>query len=286
MFVGNHLTDSPAALFSQDDASTIERDVRAAAGAGLSGFLANWHGTGLPGQTTADIGYSRRLASLVAVVHRVQSEGTPFHVRISLQASAKLLTTSAIANDLDYLARTYATDSAFDRIRGRPVVVWTGSRKYPVDVLRTISARFRGAFFFVGDETWATWSGDRAAALDGATDYWSTQDPFGNPASFQQLQTLAGMVRASGANPDGSAKVWLAPFAPGYDSVLDGGTTCIPRRDGETMRALFRGNAATNPDGWVLISWNEVTEGTYVEPLQRYGTRFLDVTRTLLAGSG
>jgi hypothetical protein len=286
LFAGNQLTDVPEALFSQDDPAVAERDVRSAAGAGLSGFLANWRGTGLVGQVTTDSSLSRRLASLVSAVHKVQAEGVNFHLQINLQASSTLLTPSAIANDLDYLVRTYSNDAAFDRIGNRLVVVWTGSRKYGDDVLSGISARFRSAMFLVGDESWKTWTSARAASLDGDTYYWSTQDPYGNPASFGQLRTLATMVRGSGPNPDGTGKRWFAPFTPGYDSRLNGGSTCIPRRDGQTMRSLYRGNAATNPDGWFLISWNEITEGTYVEPLQRYKTRYLDVLRSVLAGPG
>ena len=169
LFAGNHLTDVPEALFSQDDPPVIERDVRAAAGAGLSGFLANWRGTGLAGQVTTDSRLNRRLASLVSAVHKVQAEGIAFHLRISLQASSTLLSGSAIANDVYYLVRTYGNDAAFDRIGNRLVVVWTGSRKYGVDVISGISARFRNAVFLVGDESWKTWSSARAAALDGDT---------------------------------------------------------------------------------------------------------------------
>jgi hypothetical protein len=32
----------------------------------------------------------------------------------------------------------------------------------------------------------------------------------------------------------------------------------------------------------VLISWNEVAEGTYVQPLQRYGSRYLKVISDLV----
>jgi len=65
--------------------------------------------------------------------------------------------------------------------------------------------------------------------------------------------------------------------------ILLGGTTCIPREDGDTMRALYTGNAATDPDGWTLISWNEFAEGTYVDPMQRYGHDYLDVLRQILS---
>jgi hypothetical protein len=33
-----------------------------------------------------------------------------------------------------------------------------------------------------------------------------------------------------------------------------------------------------------LISWNEITEGSYVDPMTRYGMQDLNVVRTLIAG--
>jgi hypothetical protein len=137
----------------------------------------------------------------------------------------------------------------------------------------------------IGDESWKTWTPERAASLDASTYYWSSQDPYNNPASFSQIQQLAAMVRGSGTNPDGSAKRWFAPFAPGYDSKLLGGSTCVPRNGLNTMQRLYNGNAASNPDGWVFISWNEIAESTYVVPLERYGRAYLDGLHALLTGS-
>jgi hypothetical protein len=119
----------------------------------------------------------------------------------------------------------------------------------------------------------------------GVSYYWSTQDPYSNPESFEQLQDFANAVRATDPNPDGSTKQWWAPFTPGYDGVLLGGSTCIPRADGDTMRALYNGNASAHPDAWTFISWNEIAEGTYVDPMQRYGAQYLDVLRQIL-GTG
>jgi hypothetical protein len=76
----------------------------------------------------------------------------------------------------------------------------------------------------------------------------------------------------------------VAPFAPGYDKQLAGGSSCVPRRGGGTLKTLFTGNAATKPDAFGLISWNEITEGSYIDPMTRYGTQDLDVLRTLIAG--
>jgi hypothetical protein len=169
------------------------------------------------------------------------------------------------------------------------MLIWQGSRKYSAATIHNVTSLYRDTFFFVGDENWSTWGADgRAADLDGDTYYWSTQDPYANPNSFSQLQDLAAAVRSSGPNPDGSAKLWFAPFTPGYDSILNGGSTCVKRDNGAdrgaTMRALFDGNAPTNPDGWAFISWNEITEGTYVEPLQRWGSFYLDALGSIISG--
>ena len=37
------------------------------------------------------------------------------------------------------------------------------------------------------------------------------------------------------------------------------------------MRDIYAGNSAADPNGWTVISWNEIDEGTYIVPLERYG---------------
>lgn len=273
-YAGNRLTDVPARLYSQDDPGFIENDVREAAAAGLDGFAVNWAGTGSASQQPADNVYSRRLAVMVAAVHKVNSEGIPFKLWLSYKASAKVLSQEAIIGDLTFFVLTYGRDTAFDRSRSpKPTVIWQGSRKYPVAVLQTVNSSFRSSMRIIGDEK--VWSSTRAPYLDGDAYYWSSQNPWTNPKSFQQLSTLAATVRGSGRNPDGTPKVWVAPAAPGYNSQLIGGTNCVPRRAGETLRKLMAGNGSTAPDAWGFISWNEIAEGTYLDPMTRYGRESL-----------
>ncbi|MDX6701604.1 MAG: hypothetical protein QOF26_1830 [Baekduia sp.] len=282
-YAGATVTDVPSRIYSQDDPGQIESDVREAASAGLAGFAVNWLGTGQAGQSASSNPYSRRLQALVQAVHRVNAQGIPFKLWLSLKASASVVSEQAISNDLGYFVGAYGHDPAFDRDgSGRITVIWNGSRKYPVSTLSAISDAYRSRLRLLGDET--SWPADRARYLDGDAYYWSSQDPYNNPQSFAQLGKLAGDVRASGRNPDGSAKAWIAPLAPGFDKQLAGGGACTPRRGGETLRRLFAGNAATRPDAWALISWNEITEGTYVDPMTRYGRQDLDVLRSLTGG--
>lgn len=280
-YAGNRLTDVPAKLYSQDDAGFIERDVREAAAAGLDGFAVNWAGTGSAAQLTTGNVYSRRLQLMVAAVHRVNSEGIPFKLWLSYKASAKILPTAYIMGDLSYFVRTYGRDPAFDRSRSsKTTIIWQGSRKYAVSVLQTVSSSFRSSIRVIGDEK--VWSSSRAPYLDGDAYYWSSQNPWSNPASFTQLATLAATVRGSGRNADGTAKVWVAPAAPGYNSELIGGTSCVPRRGGETLRTLMSGNGSTSPDAFGFISWNEIAEGTYIDPMTRYGRQSLDALSAII----
>lgn len=273
LYAGDQLTDAPAKLWSQDDPGQIESDEQQAASAGLTGFAINWVG----GAT-----YNARLAKAFRGADTLRARGVPFSLVLSYKSSAKVLPLSKIEADLTYYRDHYAADPVQYQLNGKPVVIIQGSHKYDDATLSAINAAFGGTFRIIGDETPSSYTPERGASMYGVSYYWSTQDPYENPESFGQLQQFASAVRATPPNPDGSPKQWWAPFTPGYDGVLLGGSTCIPRQDGQTMRALFEGNAATAPDAWTLISWNEIAEGTYVDPLQRYGDRYLEVLRQTL----
>jgi hypothetical protein len=281
-YAGNRLTDVPAALYSQDDPGFIEADVRQAQAAGLTGFAVNWAGTGSATQTVNSSPYSRRLQLMVDAVHKVTGEGKPFKLWLSYKASASVLPLATIQGDLTFFAAQWAADPAFDHAAGKPTVIWQGSRKYSTASLQTVSQGYRGQLRILGDET--TWSTARAPYLDGDAYYWSSQNPYANPQSFGQVKALAAAVRASPANPDGTPEQFVAPAAPGFDTQLEGGSSCTPRKSGQTIGALVNGNAASNPDAWGVISWNEITEASYIDPMTRYGTTDLDALTRLIRG--
>ena len=287
LFPGSKLSDvHPAQGYDQDAPGVIERDVRQAAATGAKGFSVNWKGDGTAAQTPSSVRFNRRLQALFDAVHKVNAEGIDFKLQLNYQASARQLPFTQFRNDLGYFLKRYGGDPALDHTWSpKPTMIWTGSWKYSAARLAEVARAFRGRVLLIGDEKPRTWSAARAASLDGASWYWSSQDPAGNPQSFDQVARFAAQVRGSARNPGGGTKVWLAPFAPGYDSRLRyGSSSCVPRGDGRTLRALLAGNARSNPDGWTLISWNEIAEGTYIVPLTRYGTRYTDELRRLLRG--
>jgi hypothetical protein len=286
-YPGNKLTDVPASAGYDQNAATIERDVRLAASTGIKGFAVNWSGSGASGQRIDSNVYNQRLQWVFDAVHKVNAEGIPFKVTLNYKGSANKLSTGTINGDLAYFSGRYGADQALDHsYSSRPEVIWAGSWKYSAKELAAVAKGSRNKMYIIGDEKPTTWNGTRAAQLDGASYYWSSQDPWGNPQSFTQMTKLANAVHA-GINPDGRRKTWLAPFTPGYNAqLLYGTSTCVPRRDGQTMHALFNGNKATNPDGWTFISWNEISEGSYIVPLTRYGQKYTTELKTLIANNG
>ena len=140
-------------------------------------------------------------------------------------------------------------------------------------MLAAVSGRYRSALRLIGDEK--TWSTARSPYLDGDAYYWSSQNPWANPQSFAQLATLATRGPGQRAQSGRERKGLGRAGRPGFDTQLAGGSSCVPRRGGDTLRKLIEGNGATKPDAWGVISWNEIAEGTYIDPMTRYGTQDL-----------
>jgi hypothetical protein len=281
-YSGNTLTDvSQGLAYDQTKASTIESDVRLAATLGVKGFAVNWIGTGGTGQSPTSSSDDTRLQWMFDAVHKVNAEGIPFKLVLNYKASATVLTTGYINNDLGYFRARYASDSALDHSYSpRPEVWWAGSWKYTAAQMQTVSSANHASLYLIGDEKPSTWTATRASYLDGTGYYWSSQNPYSNPGSFTQLQNLAATVHGQG-------KAWFAPFTPGYNAqLLYGTSTCVSRNSGQTMHTLFQGNLRSNPDGWFMISWNEIAEGSYIVPLTRYGQLYTDTLKSIIANNG
>lgn len=271
-YAGNHLLDvGYSQLFNQDDPGVIQWDIQVAKNAGITGFWLNWNGNGSATQNRYSVTYTPRLAEAFAASTRIGG----FKNWVSYKAASNE-TADYIINDLNFLYREFNTQTSWERINGKPVVTFTGSRKYSdADVLR-ISQAVRDRIFLVGDESRTTLTTARIAMFDAITYYWSSQDPYNNPQSFAQIKAMGDIVHAAG-------KRWYAPVAPGYNSqLLNGDGNCVPRRGGETIRTIWNGNLASRPDGWGFISWNEIAENTHIRPMRKWGWTYLNVLTGLI----
>jgi hypothetical protein len=109
-----------------------------------------------------------------------------------------------------------------------------------------------------------------ADLVDGNAYYWGSVNPDTYPGYSQKLAEMGSAVHERGG-------LWIAPAAPGFDARLVGGTSVVPRRDGTTLRTQLDAATASAPDAVGLISWNEFSENTHIEPSRAHGSRYLEV---------
>ncbi|MFF4504129.1 hypothetical protein [Streptomyces sp. NPDC001401] len=257
-------TDVPAlGAYSSDDAKVIRQQIRWAESAGIDGFITSWKDTPK---------LDRRLEKLMAIA---RSE----HFRLAmlyegLDFGRRPQAVSRVAADFRTFRDRYAHDPVFLRLGGRPLTVFSGTCKFSHQDVARVTSGVRPDLLVLSTEKNAAGYRRLADVTDGDAYYWSSVNPDTYPDAPAKLRAMARAVHADG-------HYWIAPFAPGFDARRVGGTRSVPRRDGGTLRAEYANAARSSPDVLGLISWNEFSENSQIEPSKAYGTRYLDVLREL-----
>jgi hypothetical protein len=242
--------------YSSDERSVMARQIAWARRAGIDGFIVSWKST-----PTLD----RRLRTLIDVATRghfklaLTYEGLDFDRRP--------LPAARVRSDLALFARRYARAAPF-ALYERPLVIWSGTWRFTRAQVAAVTRGLRGSLLLLASEKSAAGYERVASAFDGDAYYWSSADPLRTPGHLAKLRRMSAAVHRRRG-------IWVAPAAPGFDARLIGGRTTVPRRRGETLRRALDDAAASAPDALGLISWNEFTENTYVEPSRRYGFQAL-----------
>jgi hypothetical protein len=159
-------------------------------------------------------------------------------------------------------------------MHGKPLTIFSGTWAYSHDEVAAITNPVRANLQVLSTEKNLEGYQRLADVTDGDAYYWSSVNVDTHPAYPYKLESMASAIRADG-------KIWIAPFAPGFDARDVNGTQVIDRKDGDTLRSQYRSALGSSPDALGLISWNEFSENTHIEPSQKYGARYLDVMREL-----
>jgi len=252
-------TDIPLlGAYSSDDRDVMQQHIRWAKAAGIKGFIVSWKSTKT---------LNRRLKQLIEVAN--EEDFKLLIIYQGLNFARNPLAVDRIAADLDYFIEQFAGDKAFTMF-DRPVVIWSGTWKFsPAEVAQVTSTR-RDRLLLLASERSAKAYQRLADLVDGDAYYWSSVNPETFPNYQAKLDAMARAVHAGGG-------LWLAPAAVGFDARLIGGTKIVGRKDGQTLRVQIDAALNSSPDGVGLISWNEFSENSYVEPSRTYGKRYLDV---------
>jgi len=276
-YSGDTIVDIPSVgLYDQAQASTFDHQISVAVSHSITGFIVDWIGTGSSTQTPSSSGYDSRFDLMVKRVDAWNATHTSkFSIGMGLDVFGNYnRPSSQVVGDLTYFRNRYAADPAFKNAYStKPLVFLVDSKKYPVSTVSAAASAVGGGLFLIGDETPTTVSRD-LPYIQGVSWYWSSQNPWTNPQSGQQVAALANAARNAG-------KKWFSPVIAGFNHELAGGG-CVPRNGLQTLDKLWAANAASKPNGWFAISWNEYVENTYLEPSVRYGTKYLDELARLI----
>ncbi len=255
-----------AGRYSSEDATVLRDQVRLARSAGIDAFLTSWKDT-----PTLD----RRMDLLVRVA-RSEDFGLGV-VYQSLDFTRVPLPVATVRRDLAHLLDRWGGDLTSTYF-GKPVIVWTGTDQYTTADVHSVRAALGDRALLLASSHSVAGYERVARLVDGLAYYWSSADP-GSAMTQTKMTAMAAAVHRHRG-------VWLAPAAAGYDGRTLGGTRVIERADGRTLIRSLENAYASAPDGVALISWNEWSENTYVEPGEKYGQRELVGLKNFLLGRG
>lgn len=249
--------------YSSDDEAVLRQHIQWAKQAGITGFIVSWKNTYV---------LSRRLEQLVQIARQenfklaIEYEGLDFN--------RDPLAVSQVAHDLDYFIAHWGTDPVFS-IFDKPLVIWSGTWEFSTAQVQTVTVGRRNQLLILASERNVQDYARLAPFVDGDAYYWSSV----NPATFNgytdKLYAMSAAVHANNG-------LWVAPAAPGFDARAIGGTTVVARDQGQTLRVEFNAAANSSPDAIGLISWNEFSENSYIEPSKDYGRAYLSEVASLL----
>jgi hypothetical protein len=254
--------------YRSDDPAVIDWQVTEAQKAGITGFIVAWK----------DNPTYRRIVPLV------EAAADRHHFSLILQyeavdAAKVPAPISRIAADFAFFIATYAGDPAWFRIGGKPVTVWNDTRYFSAADVSAVTRPLRSRIKVLNSAFSIEEYRRISRYTDGDAYYWSAINPTRNPSWRTKLLALAAAIR------EVPGKIWIAPFAPGFDATLLGGTVLSPRDNGKTLTLEYAAAAATAPDIMGLISWNEWTENTHIEPSITFGEFYVELLASLVAAT-
>jgi hypothetical protein len=252
-------TDYPLlGRYSSSNVDVMRQHIQWAKAAGITGFIVSWKSTDK---------LNPRLQKLIQV-----ADEEKFKLAIIYQGldfSRKPLPVAQVDADMSYFIEHFADDPAF-AIFEKPLVIWSGTWEYSRQDVEKVVLGKREHILILASEKNVDGYTRLADLVDGDAYYWSSVNPDTFPGYAEKLAGMSTAVHARGG-------LWIAPASPGFDARLIGGKTVVDRKNGQTLQTQFNTALQSSPDAIGLISWNEFSENSHIEPSEQYGRRYLNV---------
>lgn len=269
--------DRPLEPYHSDDPVAIARHVEMARAIGLNGFTLHWFA---PGDRT-----DQNFRSLLTA-----SQGTRFastvvfshHIWHGLTQPRRANITEA----LRYIIEQHTPHPNFLRVEGKPVIFFTDIYRTPEASPHQFWASLRDE---VDPERQTLWIGEGLDAsylsvFDGLYVFKISHAAY--PHDYRKSARWGGQVRRW-ADQTGQPKLWIATISPGWDDLragcradvrVDNQPHRLERAGGAIYEATLQSALESNPDWLIVSSFNEWVEGSYIEPSEQYGRKYLELT--------
>lgn len=252
-------TDTPLlGKYSSDDAAVMLQHIRWAKAAGITGFIVSWKSTDV---------LNRRLEQLAKLAEQENFKLAVIYQGLDFDRNP--LPVDRISSDLSYFADHFASMPVFD-LYSKPLVIWSGTWQFSVKEIAGVTQPLRDRLLILASERNLNRYSELIPYIDGDAYYWSSVNPDTYTGYADKLAKMGAAVHAAKG-------LWIAPAAPGFDARLVGGTSTVDRNSGDTFRTQINTALASAPDALGIISWNEFSENSHIEPSVNFGSTYLDV---------
>ena len=254
-----------AGKYSSDERTVMSDHIATAKAAGIDGFIVSWKRTDKLDrrlEMLADLSAAQDF-ELVVIYQGLDFEREPLPVE-------------RVASDLDHFITTFASHPALQLFE-KPAVILSGSWRFTADEIASIGTGRRDRLLLLGSEKDAAGIERLGDLVDGDAYYWASVNPATQGKYPERLEAMSAAVHEHSG-------IWIAPAASGFDARLVGGSSVVERKDGETLELELRAALSSAPDAVGLISWNEFSENTHLEPSRRVGTFYIEKVAALLGG--
>lgn len=265
-WAANAVPDQPASHYVSRDRGAMGRQIDQAKSAGIDALVVNWWGPQADNQTEIN---------LRAMLDEAAIRG--FHVAVDVDLNSPYLhTASEIQAAMDHLLNDLVHRGAYLRVGGKPVVFFYHQN----DRLSTSAwGNLRAGVDKDHNSLWIEEGVDVSplSVFDGHHLYSVTWNP---PTDLgYTANKFARLVRGQAAAL-GAAKIYVATVMPGYNDLKTGrgNAFATDREGGAYYERSWQAAIASSPDWIVITSFNEWPEGTYIEPSQAFGNRYLELT--------
>jgi hypothetical protein len=258
--------DVPAQTYVSRDRGVMGRHIDQAKGAGIDAFVVSWYGPRVDNNQTE--------TNFRAMLDEAAARG--FRLALDVEVTSPFFGGPGdVQAALQTLLATHARHPAYLKVGGKPVIFFWRQQRFGTGTWGAI----RQAVDPGHNSLWIEEGVDTSplSVFDGHHLYKVIWNP---PTDLAYTANKFGRLVRGAAASLGAPKVYVATAMPGWDDrkLGRGDSFGIGREGGAVYERSWQAAIGGSPDWIVITSFNEWPEGTYIEPSQAFGNRYLELT--------